>query len=61
MSTDVLGLFIFGVLTFLMGKEHNPQAFEFSLNETGDVVFATWALIGCFSFIFGWFSFGGVA
>ena len=54
MSLDALGLFLFGCFAFLMGKDHNPQTFEFSLSDTGAVMLAVWSLIGCFGFLFGW-------
>ncbi|CAK1885641.1 hypothetical protein [Vibrio crassostreae] len=57
MSLDALGLFLFGVFAFLMGKDYNPKAPNLSLSNTGDIVFGVWALVGCFSFVFGWFSF----
>lgn len=61
MSMDVLGLFLFGLFSFVMGRDYNPEQYELSSSDTGSAIFATWALVGCFSFLFGWFSFSGGA
>lgn len=57
MSLDALGLFLFGVFSFLAGKDHNNTNSEISANTVGEAVFCAWAFVGCFSFLFDWFSF----
>ncbi|NOH96268.1 hypothetical protein [Vibrio sp. 99-70-13A1] len=59
MSLDALGLFLFGAFAFLMGKDHNPKTFDFSLNDSGALILAVWSLVGCFGFIFNWIEIGG--
>ena len=58
MSMNVFGLFLFGLFSFLMGKDHNPNNSYLSKKDFTDAMFTTWALIGFFSFLFGWFDFG---
>ncbi|MDP2573248.1 hypothetical protein Q8W40_13740 [Vibrio penaeicida] len=60
MSIDALGLFLIGMFCFFMGRDYNPRAFEFTLKDTGVMMLAVWAIIGCMGFIFDWIHVGGV-
>ncbi len=35
---DGLGMFIYGALLFMMGRDYNPNDFKFDLDDTGVMI-----------------------
>lgn len=58
MSLSILGVFLIGFFSFLMGYDYNPTKAEFNFSDIGSVILGVWALVGVMSFMCGWATVG---
>lgn len=58
MSLSILGVFLIGIFSFLMGRDYNPAPFKFTFSDLGNATLGVWAIVGVMSFLFGWATVG---